>query len=418
MKHARWRIRSLALIGSLFVATVTAGSMAAAETAHHIELGPPTTGKPLDVALANLESDARERWPDTFGGIWGSGNTDRTRIVVAFTDEARENVETLREAFPEPDLLEPIEVSHSLAELEATQLRLIADREAARGGVSQVEGLDSANYDLDVDRRRNVAVMIIPPDSDRDLDALRQEVASTYGEVVVVEEGPTAEPRACASRFKCGSQLRAGLGVQFIMAGTATASHCTSAFVVTRPGGAIQMLSAGHCGDYANGNPDIGNARYHRGSIAPANLYGSVQDQYEGGRVDAERHSIGNGFWGNPWTYLSDPYQAVPVKSVGTWAGIMIYGGELCKGGATSGYTCGIVTSKEYSPGYIPNGNRFLALAAYSAPGDSGSPFLWAGTHAEAILSGGGSGACGCWTIAGHIEYADEKLGVYPMLSP
>lgn len=48
-------------------------------------------------------------------------------------------------------------------------------------------------------------------------------------------------------------------------------------------------------------------------------------------------------------------------------AGIIIYGGELCKGGVATGYSCGIVASKEYSPGYIPNGNRFLALTAAAA---------------------------------------------------
>jgi hypothetical protein len=296
---------------------------------------------------------------------------------------------------------------------------LIADREAARGGVNRIAALSGVNYDLDVDRRRNVVVMIIPPTLQEQLDQISRVVTAAYGNGVVVEEGPLAHPQSCASRFMCGLQLRAGIGARFIRAGTATAGSCTDAFVVTRPGGAVQILSAGHCADYANGNPDVGNGRYHRdGGIIPANLYGSVQDQYEGGRVDAERHSIGNDFWGIPGIYLTQEVQANPIKSVGTWNGIMVYGGKLCKGGGASGYSCGYVASKEYAPGEIPFSNRFLALEAYSTFGDSGAPFVWAGTQAEAILSGGGGGTCGCWTIAGHIEYANEKLGVYPMLSP
>lgn len=414
----RWSFHPLVVATAVCLGIVFAGSVAAAETPQRIEFGPPTTGQPVDVALADLESVAQRRWPETFGGIWGSGSADRTQIFVAFTKGAIENVEALADDFPEPDLLVPVQVSRSLADLEATQLKLIADREAARVGENQIEGLSGVNYDLDVDRRRNVVVMIIPRSLREQLDQIRQDVTVAYGEGVTVEEGPLAHPQACQDRFTCGLQLRAGIGARFIKAGTGTASSCTDAFVVTRPGGAVQILSAGHCADYANGNPDIGNGRYHRAGIIPANLYGSVQDQYEGGRVDAERHSIGNGFGGNPWIFLTQEVQANPIKSVGTWNGIIVYGGELCKGGVGSGYSCGYVASNEYSPGYIPNGNRFLALEAYSTFGDSGAPFVWAGTHAEAIISGGGGGTCGCWTIAGHIEYANEKLGVYPMLAP
>ena len=104
--------------------------------------------------------------------------------------------------------------------------------------------------------------------------------------------------------------------------------------------------------------------------------------------------------------------------AVGTWAGIIVNGGQLCKSGTSTGWTCGYVKDKEYSPGYIANGNRFLALDAYSQPGDSGAPFVWGWSQAEALLSGGGGGACGCWTIAGHVQYANETLGVSTYVAP
>ena len=376
------------------------------------------TDRALGIALADLESTAEGRWPDSFGGIWAAGDAADAKVFVSFTDEAAQRVESLARDFSDPDRLVPVRVSRSLAELQELQLELVADRDAARDGANLVGGLDGANYDLDVDRENNSVVMIVPSGSGDRLTEIREEVDARYGGGVVVEAGQVAQQFGCTDRFHCGLQLRAGIGSRFYIAGTQTASSCSDGFVVVRTGGAIQILSAAHCGDHANGNPDIGNGRYHRGSIIPANLYGSVQDQYEGGRVDAERHSIGNGFSGNPWIYLTESVQAGPIKSVGTWGGIVVNSTNLCKAGSGSGYSCGTVRSKEYSPGYLPGANRFLGVEAFAEPGDSGAPFVQSSTQAEAILSGGGGGACGCWTIAGHIEYADEKLGVTPKIAP
>jgi hypothetical protein len=377
---------------------------------------PDATGlSELDRASFLLEPTARKLWPGSFGGIWGNAGRVPPKLYVAFTEDAEEKIAILAEDFPVPEMLEPVTVRHSLNYLENLQLKLIAERESDQDAEDPLAEANGGNYDLGIDYEGN-AVRVITPS---DVEAARTSVNAAYGDAVEVEEGGLSQPRACSDRFHCGLQLRAGIGTEFLLPGTKTIDKCTDAFTVVRPGGAIQILSAGHCGDLKvfTGN-DVGNGRYHRGSIIPANLYGSVQDQYKGGRVDAERHSIGNGFTGNPWIYLFQENQAFPIKSVGTWEGIIVNGGQLCKGGIGTGYSCGYVKDKELSPWYITNGNRFLGLDAYSSEGDSGAPFVYGWSQAEAILSGGQGGACGCWTIAGHIQYADETLGVTPLLSP
>lgn len=413
----RWSMRRGSVVSalSLFFVLVGVAVSAGASSSEEGRSGPPELTE-LDRAAFSLEPAARELWPGSFGGAWGNAGQGPLKIYVAFTEGAEEKVATLAEGFPEPQMLEPVTVHSSLAELEDLQLKMISEREAAQDAQSLLRGAEGEKYDLGIDYERN-AVRVVVPDQ---VEAARASLGKAYGRAVVVEEGVLSVPQACANRFNCGLQLRAGIGAKFVVPGSGGAvSDCTNAFTVVRPGGAIQILSAAHCGDYAgSGAADIGNQRYHRGSVVPANLYGSVQEQYEGGRVDAERHSIGNGFWGNPWIYLYPGNETWPVKTVGTWAGILINWGQLCKSGTTTGYSCGYVKDKELSPGYIPGGNRFLAIDASSGVGDSGAPFVYAWSQAEAILSGGAGGACGCWTIAGHVEYANSALGVTPYFAP
>jgi hypothetical protein len=403
----RFALPAAGILLLLLIAAVAASASAGAVSED--PEAPPGPSK-VDQASALLEPTARDRWPDSFGGIWGNEGEEPAKLYVAFTDGAKEKVAELAAGFPAPEMLVPVTVQHSLLQLEELQLKMIAERESGDSG-NLLAAADGAKLDLGIDLEGNAVRVITPTEP----DATRESLSAAYGPAVEVEAGSLSHPQACSDRFHCGLQLRAAIGARFKVSGGT--GDCTDAFTVVRPGGVIQILSAGHCGDPAGTAPDIGNQRYHRGSIIPANLYGSVQDQYEGGRVDAERHSIGNGFSGMPWIYIVPGSEAIPIYSVGTWEGIIVNGGQLCKSGTTTGWTCGYVKDKEFSPGYIPNGNRFLALDAYSLPGDSGSPFVWGWSHAEAILSGGAGGACGCWTIAGHVQYADEALGVTPYLS-
>lgn len=385
------------------------------------EMGPA----PFERELGLLEPEARERWPESFAGVWGSAGAKPNRIYVAFVGDARRKVRELVKGFSDPDVFVPVSARYSLAHLERLHRRMVAEREAARGADNPIQGLVGAQYELDISLKENAVEAIVPAD----VETARAAVTQAYGnpsepgaDDVRVVRGERSRPLACSDRAHCGLELRAGLKVLHTQ-GQAS-SFCTSAFVVTTPGGATQMLSAAHCA----GAGDLGNARYHRGDIIPANLYGSVQSQVYGGRVDAERHSIGNGFTGNSWVFRTQDVQASPVYSVGTWDSLIVDHTRLCKAGVTTGYTCGYLRSKYFTPG-IPNGERFLAVQlepnnpSYpggSYEGDSGAPFVreLTPTQAEGILHGGGGGACGCWTIAGHIQYATQALGVTVKLSP
>jgi hypothetical protein len=379
----------------------------------------------LDRELELIEPEARERWPESFAGVWGSAGVTPNRIYVAFTSDAAGKVARLAERFSRPEMLVPVTVRYSLVHLEHLELAMRGDREAARGRRNPMEGLRGAQYDLSINVKANAVEMIVPAQ----LALARRSVTKAYGKPddpsadgIRVMKGSLDRQEACADQFHCGLQLRAGIGTVLRRFPTNVGSYCTDAFVVRTIGGATQILSAAHCGDDLP-QGDQGNRRYHRedpfeAHFYDANLYGSVQYQVHEGRVDAERHSIGNGFSGHPWVYLRADAQASPIWSIGTWASVMVDQTYLCKSGVTTGYSCGYVRDKYLMPEIIPGGNRFMGIlltGSSSGPGDSGAPFVQYGTQAEGILHGGRYGACSCLTAAGHIEYADEALGVIPI---
>lgn len=183
---------------------------------------------------------------------------------------------------------------------------------------------------------------------------------------------------------------------------------CTTAFTV-RNGSARPILSAGHCGDANDGAGanDIGYQRFY-GPTVMGTLVGSVQDQRKGGRSDVERISVGNGHHAHPWIYRDHDTPSWGITSRGTWAGFTL-GQTFCKSGITTGRRCGTAGSKTAAPTDLVTGaNRFLRFdGMVRAGGDSGAP-VYQNHQAVGIHSGGE----GSTSYSGHIEYAEDHLGV------
>lgn len=347
------------------------------------------------------------------------------RVFVAFADRAKRRVRALKRGFRRPGLLRAVPVERSLRELEEVQARMVADREAFRSTGAPFPGIADELYDLDVDVRRNAPVVIVDNPTDAAVAALR----SRYGQLVIVEHGVPAAPNVlypCKSREVC-YRLRSGLRTE-----TKTGSGCSTAFMAflgrsTKNRG---VLSAAHCGgpNPDNPNPDLGAPRYH-GGTNPLQ-YGTVQREQFAGKVDAEWHYVSREPFKSlkppPWIYRDSAHPGDLVRDVGKPQELVI-GSTLCKAGVTTDYSCGQVTSKNYSPSYITWSSEFVRAKYCSQKGDSGAgvfkptPGLKIpGQRGRQVAVGIHSGSaketpCSSsshYSLFGHIKYAESALGV------
>lgn len=346
--------------------------------------------------VEELEPKAREAWPDSFAGVWLS----ESKVFIAFSADAKENVAELAASFPRPDLLEPVPVEHSLATLEKRQMQIVHDRTAIQAGQLRIAALGDGLYDVNIDVPTNRLQVIMAKTS---ADA-RQAVSSLYGDDVELVEGPIAEPATC-TRADCRYELRAGLET------AGGGDLCTTAFVVKKDSGARFIMSAAHCGGGGGGDLDVD--RYHGGEI-----YGKVKDQKYEDRVDAERMSITGSFSGKPWIFRNTNLKSWSVQSVGDWDGLLLNVSGFCKTGVTQGEDCGQFQSKNYSPAYVSNGNRFLKSEGICVkPGDSGGAvYRLDGNRAIGVVSGATNtlarGDAQYFSVHGHIQYAANALNV------
>lgn len=367
--------------------------------------------------IGKLEPTALRRWPASFGGLW----LQRGKIFVAFTARGKQRVARLGRGFAKPQKLHAVKVDDSLASLRALQAQMIAER-----GTNPVMVTDSLGrpvplaYDLNIDIKRNFVVVITEQAATPELLALFR---ARYGEDVLVEQGPLAAPHVCNSRTDCPPFLRSGLRVE-------GSTGCSTAFGVLYPSAGERVdgiLSAAHCGD-----PDanLGGDQFHNGVF-----YGEVVAEQQSGKVDAELHSVGNGFFSFfPLIYRSNSDQAAHVGKVGTYAGLLV-GQKVCKAGITTGESCGPVLSKSFSPTYVTNGMDFIKADYCSDKGDSGAGVYFpyekpSATGAKKLkryeaqgVHSGGAKDTPCsseehFAVFGHIEFVQSALSVTVLKNP
>jgi hypothetical protein len=367
------------------------------------------------------------------GGATAARAGAKERVSIAFADAARSSVRKLARGFPRPGMLRAVEVERSLRELQATQAEMVADREAFRSTQPPFPGVDSAEYDLDIDVRRNAPMAILEHPTDAAAAAFRDR----YGPEVIVQHGPIGEPDAlypCSSRQLC-YRLRSGLRAQ-----TKAGSTCSTAFMAF-PGRSTKnpgVLSAAHCGGPNPDNPssDLGGGRHH-GGTSPLQ-YGTVQREQYAGRVDAEWHYVSRDPFKSlkpaPWIYRNDAHRDDRVIRVGKPTELVI-GSTACKSGVTTDYTCGPVQSKSYSPSYISWSSEFVKADLCAQKGDSGAgvyaptpslkpPPGKPGRYTALGIQSGSASDTPCssskhYSLFGQIKYAEDALGVkVPIAAP
>lgn len=346
----------------------------------------------LQDAVAELEPVAAAQWPSTFGGLWIDHRNGGV-VHVAFTDGAEANVAALGARFTRPDLLRAETVRWSLASLLDAQRAVVADRDRASAGAEVLPDAGS-RYEVWVDVTRNAVVLRSAAVTSR----LVAAVTERYGSAVVVEHGLVAEP--LCTREACGPTLRSGLRIR-----NDGGWGCTTAFAARRWSTEWAMLTAAHC----DHGPVTGQWARHNNTY-----YGYTEAERYAGNLDAEfQRVVYNGHNAAPVIWI-DGETAREVRAKGTYDGLAV-GSWACKSGATSGVSCGSVTSKWGAPSYVPGGGAhdFIVADFCSEPGDSGSG-VYSAHKALGILSGGSTATCATsdWTYFSHVEFAEQQLGV------
>jgi hypothetical protein len=315
-----------------------------------------------------------------------------------------------------------VRVDDSLLSLRELQARMVADRDAPPP--PSIVGLPRLQYDLEVSVQRNSVVATFPSVTPELVAHFKQ----TYGDVIV-EQGPLIEPQpevGCTSRDACFPFLRSGL-----RSVAESGSACSLAFGVLYQAGFEKVdgiLSAAHCG---TPDADVGDDRLIGGGV-----YGQVVAEQQAGRLDAELHSVDNGYVSFfPMIYRSPADYAAIVGKVGAYDQLLI-GSTVCKSGYKTGESCGPVLSKTASPSsYVAGASDFIRADYCSDHGDSGGGVYISFqrqkpnkkkpvTRYEALgIHSGGAKDTPCSSpehsaVFGHIEFVQSELGVKVLANP
>lgn len=325
-----------------------------------------------DRAASRIDDAASSRWPQTFAGLWI--DHDPYRINVAFTRDAAANVAELRESFPYPEDLHPVDAAQSLDALTLLQAKVAHDRDALQrqlspAGMPAEIRATGGRYDHTIDvRASRVLVRVARPTT-----ALRGAFENRYGGLVVVTNGRSM-PRACTQadcRYAMMGGLRLALGN--------TARWCSSAFTAQLKSDPSYryVLSAAHC--YTETST---TSRSNAGAY-----YGLTTSHRQAYEVDAERVRRGD----TPWRESSKVYvqgETYPrnVNNVINYADLET-GMYIGKTGYTTGTTRGYITFLKSAPWWVTSARNFVEADMCVDGGDSGGA-VWSGNTAYGIVSG------------------------------
>jgi hypothetical protein len=293
------------------------------------------------------------------------------QIYYSFSRHASDQLVGSLDGFSRQDLL----VVHSDAAvgfevLESELRKLASERDAGR----------LPPFDGDIDIKSASLVLTVPSNP----DSLLHQIESASDSIVKMNEdvplrievGPLAE-----IAYNGGNSITGN-------------NSCTAGFTVGRVSSSWHgVLSAGHTNCNAPGNY--------------AGVVTSVQVVRLADRQDVSVHRISSGTPRNRINISVSPFTR-DITSSHTWSQLGS-GHPVCKQGRATSWTCGTVVSKNVSPTYVFDGNRFVRTSARCQRGDSGGPHVH-GNRAYGITSGFFSnGDC----VFGSIDYQMTGTGWY-----
>lgn len=332
--------------------------------------------------IGELRSQLRQTW-STFAGLWVDRSASDFAVTVAFTGpDPADQLAVAAASFPAPQLLRAVPAERTLAELEATLDDLIGPA-GVRNAATLAPGASS--FDAYIDE---IANEVVVEAAGPDVASLVTEAMPAGGGVAVAVVDELSEPQSC-TRTACTPNIVGGL---------ATSTTCTTAFTADRAG-VPGVLTAGHCDESIS----------HDGSTLGPRVVEAWVNDGDPHNADAQWHQLPS-----TWVDIAAVYVGLPGEELRGISDVAAadedyVGMPICSSGNVSGYDCGVITSLNYAPAYMPGGHDFRLADYAHAFGDSGAPVFF-GDEAQGIHSGNRSSTGEA--IYGHIELAEAALAV------
>lgn len=290
-----------------------------------------------DVA-GELDAELSVNEEKTFAGLWIEQSPE-FRIVVQFTQDANQKIKPYitKEL---GDILTVQTAKVSLADLQNNQIELI----------SSLADLEiPAETEINI-IENNIKLFIAEADKMRFDNASRNGLLqfSDYIEILTVPEMGKVE-----------ANIYGGLPL----------SACNTSFAVQNSQGLRGVTTAAHCA----------NSLSYNGTTL------TFQSEIKTGSYDVQWHTP------PPYTVTN----LIRISTTGTTRNItstqprssQVVGGYVCKYGVTTGYTCGYISSKNFSSSGVPNSaatfirvNNTGSWNDLSSSGDSGGPWFLTNT--------------------------------------
>lgn len=341
-----------------------------------------------------LKRYAAARARGSFAGVY----VDQRRgglIYVGFTRDADRHLRALKARFAYPGKLRTFTGRYTTAQLDRLHTRVDRDKRTL-----EARGVTVRTTSTSVPRNA-VEIGVANPTR-----ALERRLRLRYGTGVRIVKAPAlrlldkpASQEPGPGRSSIQSPPFAG-GIEI----NGNGAECTSGFVAADAFSARQFLvTAGHCGSvgssWKQGFPvgfpvgRLDRNSYRNGSVADGAAIG-INSLYRSNEVYVNREG----------------YRRISRVATSDYTGAFI-----CKSGIRTEYTCGQITSVNYTANY-PGLTLYEQRGAnlYSFSGDSGAPILDFGT-AHGILSGGDNAG---FTVYSFIQQIQNKTGVRVRTSP
>lgn len=366
----------------------------------------------------HLGSRTMEQWPDQFAGLrYLERGTPLGGVEVRFSEGAEEKVAEIAKGAPRPDLLIPVEVPKSQAQIAREMAAVIEDRELAKresGPLALTRGM----FDMDADLGTGEILVMMPKPSEE----VRAAFERTYPYDFRFVESALGEFGACGARDDCNDPLRAG--VQARNSSTPfDKKKCSTGFTVLYDG-VRHLMSAAHCSEDGHRNGNLPNPLERRWNGPTTTAMTKVVQNDLFGAVDVELLEPINSFTTIPYVYKQSTEKMWEVKSRHDWADFAV-NMTACRSGNTTGYSCGDILGVNYSPTkFINSAHSYIRTDACSGSGDSGGPWfrgtIAAGIHAGWIDDDNNPNCSGepMQSYFGSIDYAIWATGSSMVFSP
>lgn len=298
----------------------------------------------LQDLAGELETDLSANYPETFAGLWLE-HKPKFHIVASFTRHGQASAAPyIASNSALEGMVEVRSAAKSLATLQKEQIQAMTA--IRRAGIPA---------DLEINVRENRVELKVAERNNFDMAVSRGDVRLPPGVKVITVPGLVVPESH---------------GV--IIQGGVSLDRCTAGFSVKNPSGVTGLTTAAHCN----------NAQFIPGWFTVGDTALRFRKELLRDRYDVQWHTAPN-------------HTAIP-KFVADWnivrdvtaikgRGSQVVGGYVCKYGATSGYTCGHISSKWVapSPSHVPSPDAtFIMVTAdagyadLSEPGDSGGPWF------------------------------------------